>query len=570
LGSSAAAGKDTSTFGRLPFAGTRPRPRCQGAPQGRDGASSPMIKYKRGGRWHLLNIFLMRGSLFPAAFAMAAPSAAISLLLKRYDIFPESSILLNSTIWGGFSSLVGFLVVFRTSEAYSRFWDGCTATHLMRAEWIDAAISIMAFCRHSTAPEEEITRFKHLTVRLFSLLHAMALGEIEECEDFEDVMAFDLELIDPCGLDRESWRILKTCHNKVILVFTWLQTVIVENIKTGILEIPAPILSRVFQELANGMVALHEAQKISNIPFPFPYAQTCDALLFIHWLITPLVTAQWTSNMWSAAIFGFVQVFILWSLNNIAVEIEHPFGNDANDLDASQMQLDMNMNLLLVLHPAATRAPQLSPEAEIRGLVSMGRRASQALTKMQKTYNDVILSGHAEEGSFWSGSMEFDENGNGLATPAESRDSCASVFDGNQPPLVHMDPICSQQLLQAQVGDNDPTPVLGSPRSPRQRGGRPGPCLDDNRGDHRPRAHLGGGAEGQRTEGSPVSRWRLLPPTWEEGRLITGPCPDTGGTAPGSPAPDSGGNVDMLATRPCWPGGEGDRGGPSPVDKAKA
>mmetsp|Transcript_45028 Transcript_45028/g.130256 ORF Transcript_45028/g.130256 Transcript_45028/m.130256 type:complete len:451 (+) Transcript_45028:151-1503(+) len=441
-----------------------------------------MIHYKRGGKWHFINIFLMRGSVFPASFAMAGPCALISFLLKLYSTFESDSVLLNPTAWSGFSSLVGFLVVFRTSEAYSRFWDGCTATHQMRAEWIDAASAMMSFCKYSSAPEKDIMKFQHLAVRLFSLLHAMAIGEIEEGEGNEGVMAFNLELIDPCGLDKQTWTTLRHCRHKATLVFTWLQTVIVENIKTGVLSIPPPILSRVFQEMANGMVALHEAQKIANIPFPFPYAQTCDLLLFIHWIVTPVVTSQWSATPWAAAIFGFVQVFILWSLNNIAVEIEHPFGDDENDLDASQMQLDMNMNLLLVLHPAATRAPTLSDMAHTRDLVSMGRRASQAMHMVQaSSYNDVMAAGFTEDAFWASGSATCAEvavrpsgEPREQGAPEQSDEGSAAgsapsiaclIIDGQAAPLVHMDPSCSLPISQAQHGDVDPAPALGTPRS---------------------------------------------------------------------------------------------------------
>lgn len=353
-----------------------------------------MIQYRRGGRWHFLNIFLMKGSVFPASFLMAGPCALASFLIVHYDLFPDQ-VLLNSTAWTGFSSLVGFLVVFRTSEAYSRFWSGCTATHHMRAEWADAAVSLMAMCKFSTAEESSILNFKHLAIRLFSLLHAMALGEIEDGAEAGGVMAHDLELIDPCGLDKESWKCLARCQNKTTLVFSWLMSLIVDNIKTGVLSIPPPILSRVFQELANGMVQLHEARKISNVPFPFPYAQTCDALLFLHWMITPVVTAQSTSTAWAAACFGFVQVFILWSLNNIAVEIEHPFGDDANDLDANEMQLEMNMSLLLVLHPASTKAPTLSEEAQTNSLWEKSRASCRiggpkGAWGGKSSYNDIL------------------------------------------------------------------------------------------------------------------------------------------------------------------------------------
>merc|ERR1740121_3571480 len=81
------------------------------------------------------------------------------------------------------------------------------------------------------------------------------------------------ELIDPTALDWQSRKELRKSRRPVELVFSWIQALIVENIKTGVLSIPPPLLSRSFQEYANGMVQFHDACKISTCPFPFPYAQ---------------------------------------------------------------------------------------------------------------------------------------------------------------------------------------------------------------------------------------------------------------------------------------------------------
>ena len=85
------------------------------------------------------------------------------------------SVMSNNSIWGGFSFLVGFLVVFRTSQAYSRFWDGGTLTHQMMGDWFDAVSSLVAFCTGSKAGEDKVTNFKHILLRLFSLLHAFGI-----------------------------------------------------------------------------------------------------------------------------------------------------------------------------------------------------------------------------------------------------------------------------------------------------------------------------------------------------------------------------------------------------------
>mmetsp|Transcript_71698 Transcript_71698/g.222349 ORF Transcript_71698/g.222349 Transcript_71698/m.222349 type:complete len:464 (+) Transcript_71698:160-1551(+) len=337
-----------------------------------------MIRYQRGGIHFLLKVFQLQGSVFPFACMVALPAACWAAALKELTDrgiidLPEEDItfLKNNAAWNSFSVLVGFLVIFRTSQAYNRFWDGATSTHQMRAEWFDACSSAMAFCKYSTsASEEDLLVFQHTLARLFSMLHAVALADIEDCSstDIQDVMAFRLDLLDAEGIDEQSLRTIRDCSAKVELVFQWIQQLIVEVLREGVLTVPPPLISRTFQEIANGMVQFHEAIKISTIPFPFPYAQACDCLLIIHWLVVPFVISQWVTRPWWAAIFTFIQVLILWSLNSIAIEIENPFGMDDNDLDAKHMQLEMNRHLLLLLDPNTKRTAKLSLKAKVNEL----------------------------------------------------------------------------------------------------------------------------------------------------------------------------------------------------------
>jgi len=330
-----------------------------------------MITYKRG-RLHIIaKVFQCTGSVFPSAFCIALPCAVVTALVKiLIDDGPlehlsrdgENSILKDNACWSGFTFLVGFLIVFRTSQAYNRFWEGCSSTHTMRAEWFDACSALCAFCKYAKADMEAVLRFQHLLIRLFSMLHAVALADIEDCnsDESEEVQAFGYELVDAQGLDVDSLNAIKQSDAKVELTFQWIQQLIVENIDNGVLHIPPPILSRAFQEIANGMVAFHEAIKISTIPFPFPYAQTCECLLLMHWLVAPVVISHWVSTAWWGALFSFLQVFVYWSLNAIAVELENPFGKDANDIDAGKMQDEMNRHLLLLLEPQTKKTPTLA------------------------------------------------------------------------------------------------------------------------------------------------------------------------------------------------------------------
>jgi len=208
--------------------------------------------------------------------------------------------------------------------------------------------------------------FQNLLIRLFSMLHAAALCDIED-SDFRCGMDkprdFDLELIDAESFDAASLHTIAGCDAKVELIFQWIQQLVVKNMKTEVLTVPPPILSRSFQELATGMVHFHDAVKLAFVPFPFPYVQTCDCLLAMHWLMVPFVVCQWVTRPWWAGFFCFLQVFTLWVLNLIACELENPFGQDANDVDAIFMQRGFNNNLRLLMKIETWPVPHLSPDS---------------------------------------------------------------------------------------------------------------------------------------------------------------------------------------------------------------
>lgn len=316
-------------------------------------------------------VFTYVGSVLPLAISVALPNAvltmAVRFVITNYDLVPEEGLVVvtNSGLWSAFNSIVGFLIVFRSSQAYSRFWEAVSHTQVMRSNWAACASALCAFCRASKADRATILKFKHMLLRLISMMHALALSELEDTvsDDPQQVKAFNIEVIDASGLDAESLKILRSSSSRVELIYQWIQLVIVDNIGTGVLAIPPPILSRSFQELENGMVAFYNAMKTTCIPFPFPYAQACDILLGLHWLLVPAIAIQWTESILISGLFSFLQVVLLWALNFIAVEIEHPFGSDPNDLELADMQNQMNAMLIMLLREGVDRVPELSRHA---------------------------------------------------------------------------------------------------------------------------------------------------------------------------------------------------------------
>lgn len=303
-----------------------------------------------------------RGSVFPFACLVAFPCTLAAALLKSFTLHdPDFNMsdwqLLadgSSGAWSGFNFLVGFVIVFRTSQAYTRFWSALGDTHQMMAAWFEAASSVVAFSRSSPADMLVVENWLHTVIRLFSLLSASALQELTDVAYHH---TWGLPTLDASAIDPQSISTLDASSCRVELLYHWIQQFISDGAQLGVLTTPAPLLNRTLAELAKGMDKYQDAMKHSKIPFPFPYAQTTLVLLIFHWILTPLVMAQWTTTVFGSAVFTFVQVFTLWCLNATAVGFERPFGGEANDIDHIDLQMMMNKSLINLMEPRSRRLP---------------------------------------------------------------------------------------------------------------------------------------------------------------------------------------------------------------------
>merc|ERR1719223_1225036 len=175
-----------------------------------------------------------------------------------------------------------------------------------------------------------------------SLMHGSALEEIKDTE------TESFEVIDIRGLDTATLQYLQTCKNndynfnRVEVLLHMIQVLVTQNHDDGVLKIAPPTLSRVYQTLSRGLVNLLNARKITDTKFPFPYVQLISILLIFHAALTPVVIAELIPHKAWASLFTFVPIFGLFSLNAIAIELECPFGDDANDLPLEQFQKEMN------------------------------------------------------------------------------------------------------------------------------------------------------------------------------------------------------------------------------------
>lgn len=95
-------------------------------------------------------------------------------------------------------TILGFMVVFRSNQAWTRYWEGADLVLQARGSWVSATSSLIAFCSRKPKDAECVRDFRHKLVRLMSLLFSTSLRTLSD-ESFDNL---DLRGLDPLDMKR--------------------------------------------------------------------------------------------------------------------------------------------------------------------------------------------------------------------------------------------------------------------------------------------------------------------------------------------------------------------------------
>mmetsp|Transcript_36896 Transcript_36896/g.68944 ORF Transcript_36896/g.68944 Transcript_36896/m.68944 type:complete len:548 (-) Transcript_36896:49-1692(-) len=128
----------------------------------------------------------------------------------------------------------------------------------------------------------------------------------------------------------EEFRRLRNSTDRVNLLLLWINE-LVANLTPHLIVAP-PIVSRVFQEISNGALGYSQAEKLSDIPFPFIFAQLLAVAVIFIAIVSPIAFTLITGDSWLTPLVSTGVVTSFWALNEMAKELENPFGNEANNV----------------------------------------------------------------------------------------------------------------------------------------------------------------------------------------------------------------------------------------------
>ncbi len=216
-------------------------------------------------------------------------------------------------------SLLGFaistLLVFRTNTAYDRWWEG-------RRQWgqlvnSSRSLALKLAALLATAPEVERAYFRIQIPALAAALAAHLRGQSPDAE----VVELLTDAPAPAGT---HWP-----HQVIRRLFSRLQSLRQRGVLTDY------DLLLVNPEIGALTDVVGACERIRNTPIPYSYSSFLKKFIFIYCLTLPFGYVM-SLRYWVVPVVTFI-FYVLASLEQIAEEIEEPFGSDANDLPTNEI-----------------------------------------------------------------------------------------------------------------------------------------------------------------------------------------------------------------------------------------
>jgi putative membrane protein len=236
------------------------------------------------------------------------------------------------------SLVLSLLLVFRTNTAYERFWEG-------RKQWGNIINTSRNLARQMwVAIEETEPRDRQEKIMMMRLLIAFAVATKLHLR--QEPINSEIAALIP-----EDWhQKLQKMNNPPLEIVFWMGDYLQDRYEQNSLNIHQ--LSAMFKLLDTLVEALGACERILKTPIPLAYAIHLKQLLLIYCLLLPFQVV--TEFHWfTAGIVGLVS-FTLFGIEAIGIEIENPFGYDANDLPLDDICRTMQVNIedLITLSPS--------------------------------------------------------------------------------------------------------------------------------------------------------------------------------------------------------------------------
>ncbi len=268
-----------------------------------------MVQYDTR-KW-LSIVFRLHGSVLPKllgrVFAVLLVGLAALELHRRinFKIAPVAHTMVGVAL--------GLLLVFRTNASFDRWWEGRKLIGAM----VNRARDLSRQTAHMIDGDDgdERAALRRMIAGFFALTRQHLRGE-------RDLGAVEGVL----GLELRS--ALEPAQHRPAVMLSWISARLCALARAGRLT------EQRLAVMDANLTALHDnlggCERILRTPVPFAYAQHIKTFLMVFTFTAPFAMVDALHGYTPVA--AAVLAFALYGIDEIGVEIEDPFGHDANDL----------------------------------------------------------------------------------------------------------------------------------------------------------------------------------------------------------------------------------------------
>jgi putative membrane protein len=284
--------------------------------------------------WFRLAVQL-RGSVLPRI----APRIALFMGYGALIAFSRQmgwqwpiSILGEVTSNVAYNLVLGLLLVFRTNNSYDRYWEG-------RKAWGQIVIALRNLARtmqvsipvHNEAEWQAKKRAFQLLIA-FPIAVKLHLRQNPENRELADV------------LTPAECAMLDHVPNRPIYITLWLQDYVQKQVDQGRLNSNrAWELDDSINQLIQGLAT---CERIVSTPLPMAYVIYLKQLILVYCLALPWGLKPELG--WAVVLIVGVVAFILMGVEELAREIENPFGLDVNDLPLEDICATIRRSITMI------------------------------------------------------------------------------------------------------------------------------------------------------------------------------------------------------------------------------
>lgn len=278
----------------------------------------------------------LQGSVIPSILPRVILCSAFGIFISALH---QVGVAVSWPVLSGVvpSIVLGLLLVFRTNTAYERFWEG-------RKLWGTLVNTVRNFARQIWgAIAEQEPDDRKAKIETLRLLVAFAVSVKLHLRG--EALNHEIEALMP----KERYQILQRMNHPPLEIAFWIGDYLQQQHERNCLN---TYQLTAMLKLLDAMVdVLGSCERILKTPIPLAYAIHLKQLLLIYCLSLPFQIVN-DLNWWTGLVVGVIS-FTVFGIEEIGIEIENPFGYDANDLPLDTICATMQRNIedLITLAP---------------------------------------------------------------------------------------------------------------------------------------------------------------------------------------------------------------------------